>query len=214
LNNQNIPHTPVLLQEIIQAFSHCKDGYIIDCTAGFGGHSFNILNNNPNIKLIYNDQDIQALNFCENRLKPFENKTIKNFGNFSTVISKYSKLNITGILADIGVSSLQLDDLSRGFSFQSESLDMRMDKNSNLKASDIVNNYPQTKLEQILKEYGEIKEYKKIASLIIQNRPFKSAKELSLLLNKNLYNSGKLNPSTLTFQAIRIEVNSELEVLK
>ena len=209
----NIPHIPVLFDETISAFSNCEDGYIIDCTTGFGGHSQGLLENYSNIKLICNDQDLEALNFSKNRLKPFGNRIIFNKSNFETVISKYQDLEIRGILADIGVSSLQLDNANRGFGFESEILDMRMDQNQDLNAKDVVNNYSQSKLEQIFKEYGEVKEYKKVASLVVQNRPFNSAKELATLLLQKMH-KGKLHPATLPFQAIRIEVNNELGVLK
>ncbi|MEA1915543.1 MAG: 16S rRNA (cytosine(1402)-N(4))-methyltransferase RsmH, partial [Campylobacterota bacterium] len=134
-------------------------------------------------------------------------------GNFEHVIEKFSTYPIRGILADIGVSSLQLDEQTRGFGFNSDVLDMRMDQDSDLSARDVVNNYSQVDLEKILKEYGEVKEYKKVASLIVSNRPFNSAKELSALLERKMYKA-KLHPATLPFQAIRIEVNDELGVLK
>jgi len=101
----------------------------------------------------------------------------------------------------------------RGFGFTSETLDMRMDQNQELTASQIVNEYSQKELEKIFKEYGEVKEYKKVASLIIQNRPFTSSKELADFLSKNMF-KGKLHPATLPFQGIRIAVNNELGVLE
>ncbi|VAY88138.1 rRNA small subunit methyltransferase H [hydrothermal vent metagenome] len=207
------PHIPVLFNEIIDTFKNCDEGYIIDCTTGFGGHSEGLLNNNNNIKLICNDQDNEALEFSKKRLSPFKDKIIFHKGNFKNVISKHKDYKISGILADIGVSSLQLDNDNRGFGFNSESLDMRMDQSQRLNARDVVNNYSQIMLEKIFKEYGEIKEYKKIASLIIENRPFKNAKQLSSLLLQKMYKT-KMHPATLIFQAIRIEVNNELDVLK
>ncbi len=208
-----IPHIPVLFHEVIDVFKDIKHGYIIDCTLGYGGHSEGILKANPNITLICNDQDDEALEFSKKRLAPYKDRVIFNKGNFKDVIEKFKDKNITGILADIGVSSLQLDKLDRGFGFESETLDMRMDKNQKLSANEVVNNYPQNELKKILKEYGEVREYKKAASIIIQNRPFTSAKELADCLSKNMYKS-KLHPATLPFQAIRIEVNDELGVLK
>jgi len=208
-----IPHIPVLYNEVIDTFSKIEDGYIIDCTLGYGGHSLGILQSNPNIKLIANDQDDEALEFSKNRLKEFSSRVIFNKGNFKDVIKTFKNKNITGILADIGVSSLQLDKQDRGFGFHSDILDMRMDQTQDLDAKVVVNEYSLNQLEYIFKEYGEVNEYKKVASLIVQNRPFSSAKELSSLLEKNLY-KGKLHPATLPFQAIRIEVNKELEVLE
>ncbi|MDB2405399.1 16S rRNA (cytosine(1402)-N(4))-methyltransferase RsmH [Arcobacteraceae bacterium] len=213
MNNSEVPHIPVLFNEVIDTFKNLEDGYIIDCTLGYGGHSLGILESNPNIKLICNDQDDEALNFSKNRLKEYEDRIIFNKGNFKDVIETFKDKNIVGILADIGVSSLQLDKNDRGFGFDGETLDMRMDQNQDLSASDVVNTYSQTQLEHIFKEYGEVKEYKKVASIIVQNRPFYSSKELATFLSKNMY-KGKLHPATLPFQGIRIEVNNELGVLE
>jgi len=213
LSETKIPHIPVLFNEVIETFKNLKDGYIIDCTLGYGGHSLGILESNPNIKLICNDQDDEALNFSKNRLKEYQDRIIFSKGNFKDVINKYKDKNIVGILADIGVSSLQLDKNERGFGFNSETLDMRMNQHQDLSAKEVVNEYSQTDLEKIFKEYGEVKEYKKVASLIVQNRPFTTAKELADFLSKKMF-KGKLHPATLPFQGIRIEVNNELGVLE
>jgi len=213
LTHNIIPHIPVLFDEVIDTFKDLKDGYIIDCTLGYGGHSLGILENNKDIKLICNDQDDEALNFSKLRLEKYKDRIIFNKGNFKDVIEKFKDKNIVGILADIGVSSLQLDKNERGFGFSSSTLDMRMDQNQELNASTIINEYSLNQLEKIFKEYGEVKEYKKVASLIIQNRPFSSSKELAEFLSKNMY-KGKLHPATLPFQGIRIAVNNELGVLE
>jgi 16S rRNA (cytosine1402-N4)-methyltransferase len=209
---QNIPHIPVLYNEVLDCFKDINKGYIIDCTTGYAGHSSGLLNQNSSVKLICNDQDDEALNFSKNRLKDFENRVEFNKGNFENIIKKFENYPIRGVLADIGVSSLQLDKLDRGFSFNSENLDMRMNQNQSLDASTVINSYSQVELENIFKDYGEIREYKKIASLIIQNRPFYSAKELAEFFYNKLP-KGKIHPATLIFQAIRIEVNDELGVL-
>ncbi len=209
---QNIPHIPVLYNEVLDCFKDINKGYIIDCTTGYAGHSSGLLNQNSSVKLICNDQDDEALNFSKNRLKDFENRVQFNKGNFENIIKKFENYPIRGVLADIGVSSLQLDKLDRGFSFNSENLDMRMNQNQSLDASTVINSYSQVELENIFKEYGEIREYKKIASLIVQNRPFYSAKELAEFFYNKLP-KGKIHPATLIFQAIRIEVNDELGVL-
>ena len=209
---QDIPHIPVLYNEVLDCFKEIKTGYIIDCTTGYAGHSSGLLNQNSSVQLICNDQDDEALNFSKNRLKDFENRVEFNKGNFENIIKKFEDYPIRGILADIGVSSLQLDKLDRGFSFNSENLDMRMNQNQILDASNVVNSYSQVELENIFKEYGEIREYKKVASLIVQNRPFYSAKELAEFFYNKLP-KGKIHPATLIFQAIRIEVNDELGVL-
>ncbi len=208
-----IPHIPVLYKEVLETFIDINDGYIIDCTTGFAGHSSGLLEQNNNVKLICNDQDDEALEFSQRRLKPFESRVTFNKGNFEHVIDKFKDFDIRGLLADIGVSSLQLDKLDRGFGFESETLDMRMNQNQSLDASTVVNTYSQEDLERIFKEYGEVKEYKKVASLIVNNRPFNSSKELSNFLLKKM-SKGKLHPATLPFQGIRIEVNDELGVLE
>ena len=209
---QDIPHIPVLYNEVLDCFKEIKTGYIIDCTTGYAGHSSGLLNQNSSVQLICNDQDDEALEFSKKRLKEFEKRVEFNKGNFEDIIKKFEDYPIRGILADIGVSSLQLDKLDRGFSFNSKNLDMRMNQNQILDASTVVNSYSQVELENIFKEYGEIREYKKVASLIVQNRPFYSAKELAEFFYNKLP-KGKIHPATLIFQAIRIEVNDELGVL-
>lgn len=208
-----MPHIPVLYNEVIDTFKNIKDGYIVDCTLGYGGHTLSILENNPDVQMICNDQDDEALNFSKERLINYKDRILFNKGNFKDITKCFQNKKINGILADIGVSSLQLDKKERGFGFQSDVLDMRMDTNADLSAHDVVNNYSMNELEHIFKEYGEISEYKKVASLIIQNRPINSARELSEILEKNMHR-GKLHPATLAFQAIRIEVNNELGVLE
>lgn len=211
----NIPHIPVLLEEVKAAFSALSEGIIVDCTLGYGGHSEALLEQNPHISLIGCDQDEEALKFSQKRLERFGDRVQFHHGNFASVIEKYAHLPIRGILADIGVSSLQLDKKERGFAFDSDVLDMRMNPKQELSAYEVVNHYAKEELEFILREYGEIHEYKKMAQLICDARaksPILSAKELSKLAEKV---SGKksIHPSTLLFQAIRIEVNNELGVL-
>ncbi len=208
-----IPHIPVLFQETLDAFSDIDEGYIIDCTTGYAGHSEGLLQQNEIVQLICNDQDEEALLFSKKRLEPYKTRVIFNQGNFEHVIETFRGFNIRGILADIGVSSLQLDKNERGFGFDSETLDMRMNQMQSLDASVVVNTYSQNELERVFKEYGEVREYKKVASLIVNNRPFASAKELADFLAKKMH-KGKIHPATLPFQGIRIEVNDELGVLE
>ena len=209
----NIPHIPVLYKETLEAFESINDGYIIDCTTGFAGHSNGLLSSNENVKLICNDQDEEALAFSKKRLEEFSSRVTFNKGNFEHVIDTFKDYDIRGVLADIGVSSLQLDKLERGFGFESDTLDMRMNQNQALDAATVVNTYSQDELERVFKECGEVREYKKVASLIVNNRPFTSAKEISELLSKKM-SKGKIHPATLPFQGIRIEVNDELGVLE
>ena len=211
----NIPHIPVLLDEVKAAFQSIDEGVIVDCTLGYGGHSEALLEQNPHIKLIGCDQDAEALRFSQKRLERFGDRVQFHHGNFASVIKKYAHLPIRGILADIGVSSLQLDKKERGFAFDSDVLDMRMNPEQELSAYDVVNRYDHEALEFVLREYGEIHEYKKLAQLICDARtkaPIRSAKELSKIAEK-VGGKKKIHPSTLLFQAIRIEVNHELGVL-
>ena len=209
----SIPHIPVLYEETLNTFVNINDGYIIDCTTGFAGHSSGLLNSNKNVKLICNDQDDEALTFSKKRLEEFSSRVTFNKGNFEHVFDTFKDYNIKGVLADIGVSSLQLDKIERGFGFDSDTLDMRMNQNQELNAEIVVNTYSQDELERVFKECGEVREYKKVASLIVNNRPFNSAKEISELLAKKM-SKGKIHPATLPFQGIRIEVNDELGVLE
>lgn len=205
----NAPHIPVLLNEVKEIFVDIDDGYIIDCTVGYGGHSEALLEQNKNIKLICCDQDEEAIAFSKKRLERFKDRIIFENAKFSTVIKKYIDLPIKGILADIGVSSLQLDKSSRGFGFDSEVLDMRMNPKNQKSAKDVVNSYSQKELEEIFFEYGEIRDSKRVAKAIMDNRPFESSRELASVLKK-LGGKPKIHPATLPFQAIRIEVNDEL----
>lgn len=209
----SIPHIPVLYEETLNAFADINDGYIIDCTTGFAGHSSGLLSSNKNVKLICNDQDDEALAFSKKRLEEFSSRVTFNKGNFEHLIETFKDFDIKGVLADIGVSSLQLDKLERGFGFESDTLDMRMNQNQELDASTVVNTYSKTELERVFKECGEVREYKKVASLIVENRPFTSAKQIADLLAKKM-SKGKIHPATLPFQGVRIEVNNELGVLE
>lgn len=214
----DIPHVPVLYREILDVANGVNDGIIIDCTMGYAGHSSMMCEANPDAKLIGIDQDIMAIEFSTSRLEPFKDRVDVRKGRFSHIIKdilkEYDSNNIKIVLADIGVSSLQLDQKDRGFSFESDNLDMRMDKDSSLSASDIVNNYSTSELERVLFDYGELRNYKKIASIIVANRPFSSAKELSNCVKPHMPKGKKIHPATLLMQAIRIEVNDELGELK
>lgn len=210
---QEIPHIPVLYREVIEAFSVCKEGIIIDCTMGYGGHSSLLLDNNDTLQLIGIDQDPTAIAFSSKRLEPFGNRVEIRRGRFSDVARDAMEENgekICGILADIGVSSLQLDQRERGFSYESDTLDMRMNPDAPLSAYEVVNEYSQSALENILREYGEVTNARKVAETMVQRRPFNSAKELSNAIFHLMPKGKKIHPSTLVMQAIRIEVNDEL----
>lgn len=212
--NEKIPHIPVLYKEVKESFAKVKSGTIIDCTLGYGGHTSLLLSSNPNIDVIGIDQDIEAIEFSSKRLEEFGLRVKIKKGRYSSVIKELLGEDTRGILADIGVSSLQLDKQDRGFSFGSDKLDMRMDQGSSFSASDVINSYSQNDLERVLKEYGEIGNYKNLANEIVKNRPFSSVDELVKKLDKFLYKGKNIHPATLLLQAIRIEVNSELQELE
>ncbi len=210
---QETPHTPVLYREVVDAFTPCEQGIFIDCTMGYGGHSSLLLDNKPSLSLIGIDQDPTAIAFSSQRLAPYGDRVEIRQGRFSEVAREVMRENggkICGILADIGVSSLQLDQRERGFSYESDTLDMRMNPNAKLSASEVVNEYSQGSLETILREYGEVTNARKVAETIVQRRPFASAKELSQAIFHLMPKGKKIHPSTLVMQAIRIEVNDEL----
>jgi len=209
----NIPHIPVLLSEVLDGFSNIKEGYFVDCTLGYAGHSEAMLKTYNQIKHIGIDRDDEALAFSKERLIPFSDRSTFYKGTFANTLPIIKETPITGLLADFGVSSLQLDKMDRGFSFASETLDMRMDSTAELSAFEVVNEYAQDKLEYILNHYGEVRSYKRVASAIVEarnNESIDSGKQLSDIISKVVPRGGKIHPATLSFQGIRIEVNNEL----
>jgi len=207
------PHIPVLLNEVLASFKDIGEGYFVDCTLGYAGHSSEMLAKYENIKHIGIDRDDEALAFSKNRLNPFEGRSTLYKGTFANIFPTLKEEPILAVLADFGVSSLQLDKMERGFSFNSETLDMRMDATSLLSAYEVVNEYSQDKLEYIFDAYGEVRSYRKLAGAVVEARakaPIKSAKELSEIAKSVIPAGGKIHPATLMFQAIRIEVNNEL----
>jgi len=208
-----MPHIPVLLEEVLDGFSNIKEGYFVDCTLGYAGHSEAMLKRYEQIQHIGIDRDDEALAFSKARLEPFTSRSKLYKGTFATTLPILEESPITGVLADFGVSSLQLDKMDRGFSFESETLDMRMDSKAELSAYTVVNEYAQDKLEYILNHYGEVRSYKKVAAAIVQARsqkPIESGKELAQIVCSVIPRGGKIHPATLSFQGIRIEVNNEL----
>ena len=216
-----IPHIPVLRNEVVDIFKDLQ-GFLIDCTLGFAGHSSAILSANKNIQIFACDKDDEALDFSKKRVEIFKNriKIFKSgFSNFLPFLETNENLNlsnIVGILADIGVSSLQIDNNDRGFSLKSDALDMRMDKNASLDAKFVVNHYSRSDLERIFYEFAELTNAKQIAAKIVNYRAEKeitSAKELAKIIGTSNFKNRSISTATLAFQAIRIEVNKELDEL-
>lgn len=212
-------HESVLLKESLEFLNLSDDSIIVDCTLGYGGHSSNILKKIPNGHLYSFDQDIDAINYSSERLSKINSNFTIIKSNFKNITAKLNELNVTkvnGILYDLGVSSPQLDVGERGFSYHLNGrLDMRMDKENKLSAYEVVNNYPYEKLVKIFREYGEEKYSTSIARGIINNRPIETTLELAEIIKENVpfsYRKDK-HPARKVFQAIRIEVNDEMNVL-
>ncbi|MDY2584177.1 16S rRNA (cytosine(1402)-N(4))-methyltransferase RsmH [Helicobacter sp.] len=220
----DIPHIPVLLEQVLDSFNAAriaKGGILLDCTLGFGGHTQALLEAYPNLEIIGIDQDSDALAFAKKRLSAFGGRFSYQKGRYSVVVRELLsqqelQAKIVGILADIGVSSVQFDNKERGFCFDAPNLDMRMDREQQLSAKEIINGYTLGELEQIFWEFGEIREYKKLAHLIVEKRKnakFTSAKDLSVFIAKH-FKHPKIHPATQAFQALRIAVNDELGELE
>ena len=212
-------HESVLLKESIDSLNLKEDSIIVDCTLGYGGHSSEILKQIPKGHLYCFDQDIDAINYSKERLSKISNNFTIIQSNFKDIKNKLNELGITkvdGIIYDLGVSSPQLDTKERGFSYHQDSkLDMRMDKNNKRSAYEVVNEYSYERLVKIFREYGEEKYATSIAKAIVNNRPITTTLELVELIKENVPFSYKKDkhPARKVFQAIRIEVNDELNVI-
>lgn len=215
-------HVSVLLKPVIEALNIKEDGVYVDCTLGYAGHSSAILKRLKKGKLYAFDQDADARLFSENVLSKIgSNFEIipSNFVNLKEELKKRGVFKVDGIMFDLGVSSPQLDDAVRGFSFHLDAkLDMRMDRTLKLTAYDVVNNYSYQELVRIIRDYGEEKYASLIARNIENKRKIKkitTTLELAEIINEAVpFKYKKLkNPARKTFQAIRIEVNKELSIL-
>ena len=209
-------HIPVLLNETIKALKIKKDGIYVDGTLGGGSHSKEILKNLDNGFLYGFDQDQYAINTANKNLKEFNHKLIihDNFKNMKKRLNELKITKVDGILLDLGLSSFQIDDKDRGFSYLGNHLlDMRMNKDQQIDAKYILNNYEINELTKIFKIYGEEKNAYKIAREIIKNRPITHTEDLVEITDKINYKV-KGHSAKRVFQALRIEVNDELNVLK
>ena len=217
-------HVSVLLNETIEGLNIKPDGIYADGTLGGAGHSYQIASKLNGLgRLIGFDQDEDAITASTERLKEFKNITIvrSNYRNMKEELNNRGINKVDGILLDLGVSSYQLDTVSRGFSYKEEApLDMRMDNRNEVTARDIVNNYSQGDLFRIIRDYGEDKFAANIAKHIVMNReikPIETTTELAEIVKAAIpmkFRKQGGHPAKQTFQAIRIELNSELSVLK
>ena len=213
-------HVPVMLNECLEGLALKNNGTYVDGTLGGAGHSLEILKRTKNAKLIGIDRDADALDVCKDRLSEYKSRVTlvhDNFKNIKNILEQLNISEIDGMLVDLGVSSYQLDNADRGFSFRyNAKLDMRMNQEQKLSAYDVVNNYSQEQLKNVIKDYGEEKFAASIARHICIERETKSIEttgELKDIILKSVPrykgNDGSSNVQR-TFQAIRIEVNAEL----
>ncbi|HUP45244.1 MAG TPA: 16S rRNA (cytosine(1402)-N(4))-methyltransferase RsmH [Thermoanaerobaculia bacterium] len=217
-NDQRSVHEPVLLQEILESLRPSRgDGTIVDATVGLGGHSEALLRKHPRLRILAIDRDAEALEKSRERLRPFGERVTFARGRHEALIDILKQHGIdaiSGILADLGVSSMQLDDARRGFSFRHDApLDMRMG-GEGPSAADLVASIDERELARILRQYGEEPMARRIARAIVTAReeaPIETTLQLAdVIRSVKRGRKGDIDPSTLTFQALRIAVNEEL----
>ena len=217
-------HYSVMLTECIEGLNIKPDGIYVDCTAGGGGHSIEILKRLKTGKIISIDQDDNALEACKKRFVGYEKCSLlvkNNFSNLEQVLNDLNINYIDGVIMDLGVSSHQLDTAERGFSYNSDAeLDMRMDPLSPFSAFNVVNEYTEQQLKEIIRDYGEEKFAHLVAKAIVNKRqaaPIKTTLELAEIVKSAIpiaaARKEAQHPAKRTFQAIRIEVNHELDVI-
>ena len=218
-------HKSILLNECMEGLSIKEDGIYVDGTLGGGGHSFHILERlGERGRLIGIDQDEDAIKAATKRLEALANKVTivrDNYEHFQTILSTLSIPKVDGILLDLGVSSYQFDEADRGFSYRFDApLDMRMDRRQDFTAKDLINNYSEQELYHIIRDYGEDKFARNIAKHIVKERekkPIETTFELSEIISHAIPMKMRVqggHPAKKTFQAVRIALNRELEVLE
>lgn len=213
-------HTPVLREETIKLLQIQPGGRYIDCTVGTAGHAAAILEaSSPGGQLLGIDADPKAIEIARKRLQPYGSAVLlvnDNFVHLEDICRRYNFHPVHGILFDLGVSSLQLEDLGRGFSFRFDAtLDMRFDPAQSLTAATIVNTFSEAEIALLLKRYGEERYSRRIASQIVSNRPINTTLQLVKAVEQAIGTArGRIHPATRTFQALRIAVNRELANLE
>ncbi|MEU8888141.1 16S rRNA (cytosine(1402)-N(4))-methyltransferase RsmH [Streptomyces sp. NPDC048442] len=217
-------HVPVMLQRCLDMLAPAisePGAVVVDCTLGLGGHSEALLTQFPSVRLIGLDRDKEALRLSGERLAPFGDRaTLVHavYDELPEVLEKLGIARVQGVLFDLGVSSMQLDEADRGFAYaQDAPLDMRMDQSAGVSAAEVLNTYAPGELVRILRQYGEEKQAKRIVSAVVRERdknPFTNSARLVELIRDSLPQAAKRtggNPAKRTFQALRIEVNGELD---
>ncbi|WP_255434439.1 16S rRNA (cytosine(1402)-N(4))-methyltransferase RsmH [Auritidibacter ignavus] len=230
-------HTPVMIDRVVSylneglavARSEKRHPVVIDATLGMGGHTHRLLCDNPDLTIIGIDRDTQALQMAQQRLGEFSDRLVSFHGTYDEISAAIQAAEtqlqtrldgVAGILFDLGVSSYQLDEPSRGFAYSYDApLDMRMDPTDQLTAADVVNTYSEADLERVLRNYGDEKFARRIATEIVKTRlqrPYRGSKELVETIIRAIPAAAAhrgSHPAKRTFQALRVEVNHELEVL-
>jgi 16S rRNA (cytosine1402-N4)-methyltransferase len=222
-----VAHVPVLVAEVVDYLAPRRGGLFVDATVGLGGHAEALLAASPAVRLVGVDRDPEALELAGRRLAPYGERVRLVEGRFDGLAALLAPLGlgpVAGVLADLGVSSLQLDTPRRGFSFRREGpLDMRMGREGPT-AAEVVNRYPEGDLERIFREYGEERQARRIARAIARTRregPLATTGDLAALIRRAkgragagpAQREGRVDPATRVFQALRIEVNQELAAL-
>lgn len=224
LGGMGAPHRPVLLEETLKYLVPERGGLFVDCTVGLGGHSEAILNSSPDTRILGLDLDPAALAYSRQRLAPFGTRFCAvqaNFRQIENVLREAGESDPSGILVDLGVSSLQFDSPERGFSFRFDApLDMRMNPDAGITAAELLQQLPEAEIARIIFEFGEERHSRRIARRIVERReqgqPVTTSAELAELVRHAVGGGRKrqqIHPATRTFQALRIAVNSELEGL-
>ena len=213
-------HEPVMLAEILDVFAAVPAGWLVDMTLGGGGHSRRLLEERPDCRLLGLDQDLAALAAATSRLSPYGERAVichTRFDSLSDVMAAHSIDHVSGVLFDLGVSSHQFDEGERGFSYRFDGpLDMRMNPTLGRTAADVVNEYSLDDLTRVLREYGDERFAYRIANALVAHRPIRSTGELAEIVRAAIPAAARRtggHPAKRTFQALRIEVNQELDVL-
>jgi 16S rRNA (cytosine1402-N4)-methyltransferase len=218
--SEGFRHRPVLLEQIVELFAPVPPGWVVDATVGGAGHAAAILERHPHLRVLGLDQDADALAAAAERLGPFGDRAIVHRTRFDALERTVQQLGTTpvsGVLFDLGVSSPQLDRAERGFSYRHDApLDMRMDRDQARSAADVVNDTDERELGGIIATYGDERFARRIAAAIVAARPVATTTELAEIVRDAIPAPARRtggHPAKRTFQAIRIAVNAELEIL-
>ena len=212
-------HIPVLYDEVLDLLRPQANGRYIDGTLGAGGHAAGVLQKSaPSGRILVFDKDAEAIAFAQKQLTFFGDRVTyvhASYAEMGTLATQPGFAQVDGILLDLGLSSRQLDNPERGFSFMKEGpLDMRFDTTKGETAADLINNLEEAALAEILWRYGEEKSSRKIARMMVQERPFTTTTQLAEKIAQTVHRRGRIHPATQTFQALRIAVNRELETVE